>query len=40
VLVSETAYNIVKDNYKWKMKFRTHAKGKELPIVVYEPDFS
>ncbi|KKL18708.1 hypothetical protein LCGC14_2472830, partial [marine sediment metagenome] len=39
VLVSETTYDIVKDNYKWKKKFRTHVKGKELAIVVYEPDF-
>jgi len=39
VLVSETTYNTVKDSYGWKKKFTAHVKGKELPVVVYEPDF-
>jgi len=37
--IHEGRANIAKDNYKWKKKFTTHVKGKELPIVVYEPDF-
>ena len=37
ILVSEETYSRIKDDFKWKRKFTSKVKGKELPVVVYEP---
>ncbi len=38
ILVSEETYSHVKDQFKWKHKFSSKVKGKELPVIVYEPE--
>ncbi|MDA3941899.1 MAG: DUF2769 domain-containing protein [Spirochaetia bacterium] len=38
ILVSETTYSQVKDQFDWKHKFSSKVKGKELPVIVYEPE--
>ncbi len=37
VLVSKATYLKTKDKFKWNRKFKSRVKGKELPVVVYEP---
>ena len=37
ILVSEETYLMIKDQFSWKNKFKSQVKGKELPIIVYEP---
>ncbi|MEA1910058.1 MAG: adenylate/guanylate cyclase domain-containing protein [Spirochaetota bacterium] len=38
ILISEDTYLQVKDQFKWKHKFSGKVKGKELPVIVYEPE--
>ena len=40
ILVSEDTYLQVKDQFKWNHKFSSKVKGKELPVIVYEPEIN
>ncbi len=37
ILVSKTVYDRVKDSFKWDKEMEVPVKGKELPLVVFEP---
>jgi len=38
MLVSEQTFLQTKDKFVWKQKFKSKVKGKELPIIIYEPE--
>ncbi len=39
ILVSQETFNLVRNDFKWKKKYRSKVKGKTEPVTVYEPDF-
>ena len=38
VLVSESTYLLVKEQFRWRKGYSAPVKGKELPVKVFEPD--
>lgn len=40
ILVSEQTYLHIKDRFNWNRKYRSRVKGKEQPVVVYEPEIN
>ena len=40
ILISEETYSKIKDQFRWKHKFKSKVKGKELPVIVYEPEIN
>ena len=40
ILISRQTFALVKNDFKWKNKYRSRVKGKTEPVIVYEPDFT
>ena len=40
ILVSQQTFDLVKNDFKWKNKYKSKVKGKAEPVIVFEPEFT